>query len=321
MSEEVEEFRDSLLKVKGVTPQLAALFREAGYYTIESLAVEVPHILLERIGERVGFNLEKAREITKEARSHLKVKTMTVAELLEEEKKRKSISTGSKALDEILGGGIHTHELTEVVGPYASGKTELVYTTAVLATQELGPAWVLDTEATLSARRIWEIAAAMGLKAEEVIKQIRFDRVLNSSELVWTLENAHKIIKDYGIRFLAIDSFVSPFRRDYPGRELLTPRQQKLNYCIGLLLKFAWAYEMAVLVTNQVLATPVVQFTTRPELLNPPVGGHVMSHGVNNRIYVMPSPEPYKWVATLIDSSYLPRRQAAFKVTEKGIED
>jgi len=321
MNEEFEELRDPLLQVKGVTPELASAFRAAGYYSVESIGVEVPHLLLERVGEKAGLTIDKAREICKDAREHLKIKVMTVEELYEEEKKRKVVSTGSKALDEMLGGGIHTHELTEVVGPYASGKSEIVYTTAVLATQVLGPAWIIDTEATFKASRIYQLAMKRDLDAHKVAKDISIDRAVNSSEVIYTLENAHKIIKEKGIRFLAIDSFVSPFRREYSGREFLAPRQQKLNYCIGLLLKYARAYEMAVLVSNQVQARPEVQYTTRPELLSPPVGGHVVSHGVNNRIYVRPSTEPYKWIATLIDSSYLPRSETAFRVTERGIED
>jgi len=317
-----EEF-DPLLKVKGVTPQLAVAFRDAGYYTLESLAVEVPHILLERVGEKAGLTVQKAREIIKEARELLPIKIMTVAELYEEEKKRKAISTGSMKLDSLLGGGIHTHELTEAVGPGEAGKTELVYTTAVNAVKTLGAAWIIDTEATLSAHRISEIAQIRypDTDIKELTSQIIFDRCLTSSELTLTLERAHKIIKDFSIKYIAIDSFVSPFRRDYPGRELLAPRQQKINYCINLLLKYCWAYELAVLATNQVQAKPEAQYTTRPELLNPPVGGHIVYHGFNNRIYMEQTSNPYVWRATLIASSYLPRRQEVFKITKGGIED
>jgi DNA repair protein RadA len=213
--------------------------------------------------------------------------------------------------------------LTEVTGPAEAGKTELVYTTAVLAIKELNfPVWIIDTEAALNAHRIYEIAEARGLKPEEITSNMLFDRCLTSAELTLTLEKAHKIIKEHGIRYLAIDSFVSPFRRDYPGRELLSTRQQKINYGAGLLLKYCWAYEMAVLVTNPVMARPEALYTTKPEALNPPVGGHVMWHAANNRVYVMPSQtEPWKWIATLIASSYLPRAGCSFHIGKSGIED
>jgi DNA repair protein RadA len=323
MSKEEEEYVDPLLKLKGVTPELAAIFKEAGYCTVQSLAVEVPHILVQRVGEKRGFNVDKAWEIIKEARSTIKVEILTAAELFEEEKKRKVVSTGSKALDEILDGGIRTHELTEVLGAYGLGKTELLYTSAVLSINTLkGGAWILDTEATLSSKRILEIAKARGLDVDFISKQIILSKVASSAELTLTLETAHKRIKEQNIRFLGIDSFVSPFRREYPGREFLAPRQQKINYCAGMLLKYARFYEMVILVTNQVLATPVAyQFTHRPEILNPGVGGHVMSFASNNRIYLQETSEPNKTIATLIDSSYLPRQSRTFRISAKGVDD
>jgi DNA repair protein RadA len=320
---ELEEFRDPLLKLKGVTPEFAALLKEAGYYTIESIATEVPHFLFQRIGERMGFSLDKAEALIRDARSKLDIRIQSAKELYEEELKRRTIPTGSKALDEILGGGIRTQEITEVCGSYACGKTELVYTTAVLAPKALGgDILILDTEATLSVNRIRQIAKARELDPDEAISPIHLRRVPSSSDLIATLETAHKFIKERNIRYLAIDSFVSPFRREYPGRELLCPRQQKLNYAIGLLIKFARAYDMAVLVTNQVLATPIAQYTTtRPELLRPPIGGYVMAYGANNRIYLQETDKPNVSIATLIDSSYLPRQSRTIKITERGIED
>jgi len=324
MSElELEELMDPLLKLKGVTPEFAALLKEAGYYTIESIATEVPHFLFQRIGERMGFNLDKAEAIIREARSKLDIRIMSARELLAEEFKRKTIPTGSNALNGILDGGVRTQEITEVCGSYACGKTELVYTTAVLAPTALGgDILILDSEATLSISRVYQIANARGLNPDEAISHIYLRKVPSSADLIATLETAHKFIKEKNIRYLAIDSFVSPFRRDYPGRELLCPRQQKLNYAIGLLIKLARAYDMAVLVTNQVQATPVAQYTTtRPEFIRPPIGGFVMAYGANNRIYLQETDKPNVSIATLIDSSYLPRRSCTIRITEQGIVD
>jgi len=321
--EEFEEVRDPLLKLKGMTPEFAALLKEAGYFTVESIATEVPHFLFQRIGEKMGFNPAKAEALIRDARSKLDIRIMSAKELYEEELKRKTVPTGSKALDEILDGGIRTQEITEVVGSFACGKTELVYTTAIYAPKALdGGVLILDTEATLNVTRIRKIAEARGLDPDETISHIHLRRVPSSADLIATLETAHKFIKENKTRYLTIDSFVSPFRREYPGRELLCPRQQKINYCIGLLIKYARAYDMAILVTNQILATPVAQYTTnRPELIRPPIGGYVMAYGANNRIYLQETNKPNVSIAILIDSSYLPRESRTIKITEKGIED
>lgn len=49
---------------------------------------------------------------------------------------RIKITTGSKELDTILGGGYETGTITEIFGEYRSGKTQLVSTLAV--TSQLG---------------------------------------------------------------------------------------------------------------------------------------------------------------------------------------
>ena len=216
--EEFEEFRDPLLRIKGMTPELAEALRNAGYFSLESIAVETPHFLIERVGEKAGLTIEKARELTRFARQLLPIKTMTVAELYEQEEKRKVIPTGCKALDEILDGGIHTHELTEAVGPAEGGKTELTYTTAINAIkQNIGSVWVLDTEATWNAHRLVQIAKARGLKKEDITANVLYDRTLTSAELTLTLERAHKTLKDYNVHYLIIDSLVSPFRTRTPS--------------------------------------------------------------------------------------------------------
>ncbi|MEM3647483.1 MAG: helix-hairpin-helix domain-containing protein [Thermofilum sp.] len=318
-----EEFVDPLLRIKGVTPQLAEALRDAGYFTIESVAIEPPHLLFERVGERAGFSLKKAQDITAEARKHLKVKVQTLEELEAEESKRQVISTNCMELDELLGGGVRTGELTGVSGPYSVGKTELVFTLALNTVEDLNAgAWIIDTEGTTSAKRLLEMAKAWGLQLDIVKKKIVYSRIIGTADLIATIEFGFKIISDYNIKFIGVDTLVNPFRAEYPGRDLLTTRQYKLNRCLRRLLDYARLYDLAVLVTNQVRASPqpTSPFETRPEVLNPPTGGHVFLYVVNNHLYLERlSSKTFR--ATLIDSSYLPRGQARYTITECGIAD
>jgi DNA repair protein RadA len=48
----------------------------------------------------------------------------------------KRISTGSKSLDSLLGGGIETHSVTEFFGKHGSGKTQLCHTLSVIVTED-----------------------------------------------------------------------------------------------------------------------------------------------------------------------------------------
>lgn len=319
---EVYCVEEPLHRLKALTPELAQVLKDKGYYTLESLAIESPHVLYERVGERAGFTLEKARQIVREARDSLKIEIMTAAELYEEEKSRKCYSTGSKRLDELLGGGVREQEITEFTGPYESGKTEICLTTALTAAaQHKAYSLFFDTEGSFSSKRLYEMAKARGLNPEETCPLVNYAKVYSSEHLIFLLENAHKPIRERNIRLIIVDSLVSPFRAEYPGRELLAQRQQLINRCLRLLINYARVYRIAVLTTEQVLASPIgYVYDVRPEVLNPPVGGHVVSHMVGNRVYLTIGPGSRR-VATLIASSYLPRASVEFRISEAGIVD
>jgi len=318
---EGEFVEEPLRRLKSVTPELAQVLKDKGYYTLESLAIESPHVLFDRVGERVGFNLENARQIVREARDSLQIWIMTAAELYEEEISRKCYSTGSKMLDELLGGGVHEQEITEFAGMYESGKTEICLTTALMAAQNKVSSLFLDTEGSFSSKRIYEMAKARGLKPEDTVPLVNYAKVYGSEHLVFLLENAHKPIRKRNIKIIIVDSLVSPFRAEYPGRELLAPRQQLLNRCLRMLINYSRAYRIAVVTTEQVLASPVAYtYNVRPEVAAPPVGGYVVGHLVGNRVYLTIGPGSRR-IATLIGSSYLPRRAVEFMIAEGGIVD
>jgi DNA repair protein RadA len=106
------------------------------------------------------------------------------------------------------------------------------------------------------------------------------------------------------------------FRADYSGRGELAPRQQRLNRHIHILQRLADTHNIAVYVTNQVMARPDVMFGD-PTMA---IGGHIVAHGTGVRLYLRKSKQN-KRIARLIDSPNLPEGEAVFIVTEKGLED
>jgi RecA/RadA recombinase len=79
------------------------------------------------------------------------------------------ITTGSKALDEMLKGGIETGSLTELFGEFRCGKTQLAHTLCVTCQLPLesggggGKALYVDTEGTFRPARLVAIAERFGL--------------------------------------------------------------------------------------------------------------------------------------------------------------
>jgi len=320
MGEEFEAEPLKKIKVLASNPQLLETLKDKGYYTLESLAVESPHVLLERVGERL-ISLDMAKQIVREARGCLKVEIISAAELLELEKQKKRYTTGSKALDELLGGGVPEQEMTEFCGPYESGKTECCMTIAMLAAKDGVNTIYWDTEGGFSPGRLAKMAKARGLAPEKILPHIYYGEVYGSEHLLFLIENTHKLLKEKEIKILILDSFVSPFRAEYPGRELLAPRQQLINRCQRRLINYMRAYKLAVITTEQVLASPqAYAYESRPEILNPPVGGHVVSHAVSHRVYFQKVGRT-KRLATLVASNYLPPETVAFSITERGVED
>ncbi|MEM2167971.1 MAG: DNA repair and recombination protein RadA, partial [Candidatus Bathyarchaeia archaeon] len=53
---------------------------------------------------------------------------------------------------------------------------------------------------------------------------------------------------------------------------------------------------------------------------NRPAGGNIMAHACTHRVYLRKGSKNVR-VAKIIDSPYLPEREANFIITEKGIAD
>jgi len=96
----------------------------------------------------------------------------------------------------------------------------------------------------------------------------------------------------------------------------LAVRQQKLNRHVHQLIKLADVYNLAVVVTNQVLANPEAFFAAPMK----PAGGHIVAHGCTYRIWLRKSKEGIR-IARIIDSPKHPEIEATFRITEEGIVD
>ncbi|MHA2158609.1 MAG: helix-hairpin-helix domain-containing protein, partial [Candidatus Thorarchaeota archaeon] len=103
----------------GVGPAIGKRLSENGYKSVEAIAVATPRELAAAgsIGEST------ATKIIKAAREMLEIGFETADLLLERRKHAGRISTGSKALDEMFGGGLETQAITEMYGSFRSGKT------------------------------------------------------------------------------------------------------------------------------------------------------------------------------------------------------
>ncbi|MCE4620544.1 MAG: helix-hairpin-helix domain-containing protein, partial [Desulfurococcales archaeon] len=112
-----KEIRD-ITDLPGVGPNAAQKLIENGYTSIEAIAVATPF----ELSQATGIPLPTAQKIIQAAREALDIRFKTAKELKLERLNVRKITTGARALDELLGGGIETKTITEFFGEFGSGK-------------------------------------------------------------------------------------------------------------------------------------------------------------------------------------------------------
>lgn len=304
--------------IPGVGIKIAEKLREIGYTDPMTIAVTAPSELaaIADIGEG------QAAKIINALRQMLEIGYESADKILERRKAVSKISTGCKNLNILLGGGVETQAITECYGQYGSGKTQIGFqlATAVQLPKDKGGLggnclWI-DTEQTFRPERIVQIAKALKLDPEKTLKNVFIARAYNSEHQVFLIERAPEMIEENKIKLIVIDSLTSHFRADFVGRGELAERQQKLNKHLHQLQRLADANNLAVYITNQVMARPNILFGDPIA----PVGGHVLGHMATYRMYLRRGREGTR-ISRLVDSPGLPEGEAVFRISEKGIVD
>ncbi len=302
----------------GIGPKGAQKLREAGYVELMSIAAASAG----EVAAACEIGEATAEKIVQAARQVLDMGFKTAADVMEKRKEIGKITTSSQSLDALLGGGVETQAITEAFGAFGSGKSQIGFQLAVNVQMPKseggldGACLIIDTESTFRPERIIQLAEAKGLDPEKVLKNIFVAKAYNSDHQIVLAEKAKELIQNNNVKLIIIDSMMSHFRSDYSGRGELAPRQQKLNRHMHALQKLADTHNVAVYMTNQVMARPDVMFgdpTTH-------VGGHIIGHMSTFRMYLRKSKANTR-IARLIDSPNLPEGEAVFKLTEKGVED
>ncbi len=309
-----------LTDLPGIGPAVEAKLEAAGIFDLMSLAVMSPSSL----ADTAGVGEAVARKAIQAARKMLNLGFMDGVEFAQKRATVSYITTGSKNLDALLGGrGIQSRAVTEAFGAFGSGKTQLGLTLAVRTQLPLengganGKTVFIDTEGTFRPNRIKQIAEGLGADSEKVLKNIFVARAFNSDHQILLLDKVSEMIKNgEPIKLMIIDSLTAHFRAEFSGRGELADRQQKLNKYLHNLMKLAETYNLAVYVTNQVMANPAQMFGDPTTA----IGGHIVAHASTYRIYLRRGKKDSR-VAKLIDSPDLPDNETVFFVSEKGVID
>lgn len=316
---DVDEEQATIEDLPGVGPATAEKLREAGFEELLAIAVMSPNELAEQaeLGEAVSSKIIQGAKKMANIGGFI-----SGNKLLERRREVQKLTSGSGALDELLGGGFETQAIVEVYGEFGSGKTQIGHQLAVNTILPLeqggfdGEVFYIDTEDTFRPERIAQMAEGVGLNPEAVLDRIHVARAYNSAHQMLLVDEIKKLSKNIDVKLIIVDSLTSHFRAEYVGRGMLAPRQQKLNRHLKELKQLSDVHNALVLVTNQVMSKP-------DSLWGDPtraIGGHIVGHASTFRLYLRKS-KGGRRIARLVDSPNLPEGEAVFTVTAEGLRD
>nr|XP_025675109.1 meiotic recombination protein DMC1 homolog [Arachis hypogaea] len=294
--------------------------QDAGIYTCNGLMM---HTKKNLTGIK-GLSEAKVDKICEAAEKLVNFGYITGSDVLLKRKSVIRITTGSQALDELLGGGIETSSITEAFGEFRSGKTQLAHTLCVstqLPTSMRGgngKVAYIDTEGTFRPDRIVPIAERFGMDPAAVLDNIIYARAYTYEHQYNLLLGLAAKMSEEPFRLLIVDSVIALFRVDFSGRGELAERQQRLAQMLSRLVKIAEEFNVAVYMTNQVIADPGGGvFVTDPKK---PAGGHVLAHAATIRLMFRKGKGEQR-VCKVFDAPNLPEAEAVFQITPGGIAD
>ena len=316
---EVPDGEPTIDDLPGVGPATAEKLVEAGFNELLSIAVMSPSELANaaELGEAVSAKIISAAKKLANIGGFL-----SGNELLERRSQVMKLTSGSKAVDELLGGGFETQAICEVYGEFGSGKTQIGHQLAVNTILPIeqggfdGEVFYIDTEDTFRPERIAQMARGVGLEPEMILERIHVARAYNSAHQMLLVDEIKRMSKNIDVRLIIVDSLTSHFRSEYLGRGKLAERQQKLNKHLKELKQLADVTNALVLVTNQVHSKPDAMWGDPTK----PIGGHIVGHASTFRIYLRKS-KGGRRVGRLVDSPNLPEGEAIFNVVADGIRD
>ena len=310
----VKEIED----LPGIGPTTAEKLRSAGIDSLDKIATMSPH----ELSEISGISVESAKKAVNASREATTIEYETGSTVSEKRKVLGKITTGSKDLDELIGGGVETNAITEVYGKFASGKSQIGFQLAVNAQLPKdkggldGSVLFIDTEGTFRPERIESMATAAGLDPDAVLGNIMVVRATTTEKQILTVERTDSLILEKNIKLIIVDSITSLFRSEFIGRGALGERQQKLNSHIHKLQLLADKFGVAVYITNQVMDNPGILFGDPTT----PIGGNVLAHAATTRLYIRKSKED-KRIVRLVDSPNMPDGECIIKITSNGVKD
>lgn len=229
------------------------------------------------------------------------------------------ISTGSFDLTNWLEGGYEKDIITMIVGPPASGKTNIAILVAC-AQAKNNKVLFVDSEGGFSIERVKQIS---GNSYEKVLENILLLKPVSFNEQIEAFEKIYKKIKKEQISMIVIDGMAMLYRLELMSaiktkdNELIREVNGEVARQMMMLAEIARKQKIPVLITNQVYTNFVEGENWNENKSVNIVGGDLLQYWSKCIIELRKNKD--KRTAILLKHRSLAEKQMDFEIKEKGI--
>jgi DNA repair protein RadA len=161
-------------------------------------------------------------------------------------------SSGSAAIDGLLGGGYKAGRVVEFFGKSNSGKTQLAMQAVLCAARAGKRSLFIDTEGSFRPERLEGMAKARGWDPKGLLERILFLRVDSFSEQMELVSRMGLRDATASCRVVAVDTLTRTFSLELPGSSNLASRQGAINTHLSEMARDAFLNGRAYVLTNRV---------------------------------------------------------------------
>ncbi|MBN1385912.1 DNA repair and recombination protein RadB [Candidatus Woesearchaeota archaeon] len=214
-------------------------------------------------------------------------------------------SSGTKIIDDLLGGGFDRDVITVVYGPSSAGKTNLCLIAMADVVRRGKKAVFIDTEG-VSIDRVKQIAPDY----QKLLENVLFLKPTNFEEQRNVFERLAKLVSEK-IGMIIVDSVSMLYRLEIAKSNDTFNVNRTLGYHLNFLSEIARKKNIPILVTNQVYSD--VDGKDQVKL----VGGDILKYSSKCLIELQKLKHGRK--AILRKHRSLPEKETYFEIYDKGI--
>jgi DNA repair protein RadA len=283
--EHIEPILMNISEIPGIGERTIEKLKGIGIINIADLAISSATNIHEKLAS-ARYTRAFCEDLVIFAHEYLQKSGITNRPLItckemKNQKPRKRFSTGDENIDKWFGGGIESRAVTEFYGKFRSGKTQICYSAAVCTAAQGKKVLFIDTENTFDPMRVEEICKVRKYDLDMAEENILIQQPKAASLLFHDMQQLARHINENKIELVIVDSIIALHRAEFIGRSNLSDRQGQLSQIMSFLVRCAEHYDIAVMITNQVIDSPD---PFKPGTFA--AGGNIISHSSTHRVYM-----------------------------------